>query len=340
MEHSNHYEIGWGSLWKILAIIVFAWILFAALDVLLAILVALVIAAGLDLPVTKLQKKGVPRILGALLFFVIGIVFIAAIVYAIVPLAINDFTQLFSNFKEYSAPLVDSFQASDALSTLTDRLNEWANALISGTIPLTQIIASLFGNVFLAITILILSFYLVVGQDAIERFIIAILPGSYEEPAIDIYLKTRKKIGQWLKGQVLLSLVIGFITFMGLWLLDVKYALLLGIIAGIFELIPFVGPIFAGAISVLVAISSSFTLALYTLILFVIIQQLENNLLVPVVMRYTTNLNPAVILISILIGGKVFGFTGLILAVPASVFLQEVVERWAVSKKKKRGLGL
>lgn len=340
MPEKTYYEISWGSLWKLLALIAFGWIAYLALDVLLAILVALVIAAGLDAPVSWLKRKGIPRILSTLFLFVTGLVFITAIVYTIVPLAINDFTQLFSNIKDFGSPLIDSFQASDALGALTSSLNEWADALISGSIPLTQIISSLFGNVFLAITVLILAFYLTVGQDGIERFLIAILPSSHENTAISLYLKTRKKIGQWMKGQVLLSLVIGFTTFLGLWLLGVKYALLLGLIAGIFELIPFVGPIFSGGIAVLVALSVSLTLALYTLILFVFIQQLENNVLIPVVMRYTTNLNPVVILISILIGGKVFGFMGLILAIPISVFIQEIVEKWAVSKKQRRGLGL
>ena len=185
---------------------------------------------------------------------------------------------------------------------------------------------------------MILAFYLTVGQDGVERFLVAVLPAAYEDTAIDLYLKTRNKIGHWLKGQVLLSLVVGFIVFLGLSLLGVKYALLLGILAGLFEIVPFVGPIFSGGIAVLVAMSGSLALAGYTLILFVVIQQLENGVLVPLVMNYTTKINPTVLLIALLIGSKAFGFTGLILAVPAAVFFQEVVNAWAVSKKKRRGL--
>ena len=311
-----------------------------ALDVLLAILVALVLAAGLDAPVSWFEKKGVPRLLTTLLLFILGFILVAGLIYTIVPLAISDFTQLFNNLKNYTNPLISSLQASEALSSVTDRLNDFAESLLSGAVPLTQVVATLFGNIFLAITVLILSFYLTVGQSGVERFLVAILPSAYEESAIDLYLGTRKKIGKWPKGQVVLSLVVGSLVFVGLWILGVKYSLLLGILAGLFELIPFVGPIFAGGIGILVAMSSSLMLALYTLGLFVIIQQLENNLLVPLVMRYTTNLNPAVILISILIGGKVFGFIGIILAVPVSVMLQEIVEQWTVAKKRRRGLGL
>jgi len=294
----------------------------------------------LDAPVSYLSKKGIPRILGTLIFFIIGLSFLAGLVYTIVPLAISDFTQLFLNLKDYAGPFLDNFQAGETLDIINQRLNAFSDTLVSGTIPLTSVIGSLFGNIFLAITVLMISFYLTVGQDGIERFLVAVLPTAYEESAIDLYLKTRKKIGQWLKGQMLLSLVIGLLTFIGLYFLDVKYALLLALLAGVFELIPFVGPVFSGGIAVLIGLSTSFNLALYVLILFVIIQQLENNLLVPIVMKYTTNLNPAAILISILIGGTVFGFTGLVLAVPASVLIQEVIEKWATAKRRKKGLGL
>ncbi len=340
MEQKTSYEISWGGVWKALAVVALGWLLYLSLDILLAILVALVIAAGLDTPVSWLKKRGVPRLLSTLLFFLAGFIFLAAILYTIVPIAIADFTSLFANLRQYTGPLFDSFEASQALGTVGSRLNELADSLISGTLPATQIIASLFGNIFLAIAVLILAFYLTVGQDGVEKFLVSILPASYEDSAVELYLKTRKKIGQWLKGQVLLSLVVGLVVFIGLWALGVKYSLLLGILAGLFEIVPFVGPIFGGGISILIALSTSFNLAIYTLILFVVIQQLENNLLVPVVMRYATNLNPAVILISVLIGGKLFGFVGLILAIPVSVLLQELLEKWASVKKRKKGLGL
>lgn len=330
--------IDWGSLWKILVMVILAWVAYLTLDILLAILVALVIAAGLDAPVSWLKKKGIPRLLSTLLLFIIGIIFFASVIYTVVPLAIADLTQLAVNLNNFASPLADTLQASNIVNTFNEQLNSLADSLISGAIPLTSIAASLFGNIFLAITVLVLAFYLTVGQDGVERFIVAILPTAYEKTAIDLYLKTRKQIGQWFKGQLLLSISIGVAVYAGLYLLGVKYALLLGIVAGLFEIVPFVGPIFSGGAAVLIALSTSLNLALYTLILFVLIQQLENNLLVPVVMRYTTNLNPAVVLISILIGGKLFGFMGLILAVPGSVFIQEIIERWTASKKRKKGL--
>ncbi len=138
----------------------------------------------------------------------------------------------------------------------------------------------------------------------------------------------------------MLSGIFGVVVFIGLALLGVKYSLLLGIIAGILELVPFVGPIFSGSVAVLVGFTTSVQLAFYTLILFVVLQQLEGNLLVPAVSKFSTDMDPVVVLVSILIGAKVFGLIGLILAVPAAVLLQELVNDWSQTKARRRGLGL
>jgi predicted PurR-regulated permease PerM len=139
---------------------------------------------------------------------------------------------------------------------------------------------------------------------------------------------------------MILSVIVAISVFVGLWLLDVDYALLLALLAGLFEIIPFVGPVFSGGVAVLISISNSFAVALYTLALFVVIQQVENHILVPSVMRFTANLNPALVIIALMLGGAVFGFAGLILAVPATVLLQEVASDWEDKKHRRRGLGL
>jgi predicted PurR-regulated permease PerM len=164
----------------------------------------------------------------------------------------------------------------------------------------------------------------------------AILPQAYEAEVVKVYTRVRIKIGQWLEGQLLLSIGMGVLVFLGLWLLDVKYSLILGILAGILELVPFVGPIFSGSVAILVGLSTSLTLAFYVLLLFIVLQQLEGHVLVPAVTPFTTNLNPVVVLIALLLGGKTFGFIGLVLAVPIAVFVQELVEDWTATKARRR----
>ncbi|MEK7115165.1 MAG: AI-2E family transporter [Patescibacteria group bacterium] len=333
-------EISWASLWRVLAMIALAFFVYLTFDVITALLLAIVISTAIDAPVTWLEKKKIPRILGTLAIFLIMFVILAAIVYAIVPLALSEFTNFLVNAKEFSNPIVDYFKASDFFDNIDKNLNQLTDTLISGNVSLLQLAGHFIGGVFLAISVLVLSFYLTVGKDGVEKFLTATLPSAYEDYVLDLYHRTKSKIGRWLKGQIVLSLVVGVVVFIGLWLLGVNYSLLIGILAGIFELIPFVGPIFSGATAILLASSESLSTAFYVFILFIVVQQIENHVMVPAVMRFTTALNPVVVLIAILLGGKVLGLVGLILAVPVAVFVQELVEDWTQWKVKRRGLGL
>ncbi|HZX00949.1 MAG TPA: AI-2E family transporter, partial [Candidatus Paceibacterota bacterium] len=137
-------------------------------------------------------------------------------------------------------------------------------------------------------------------------------------------------------AQLILSFVVGFMVFAGLWLLGVKYAVILGIFAAIFELIPIVGPIFAGGLAVVIGFSESAATGIYVLLLFLVIQQLENHVLVPIMMQKAIDVHPVVILIALLGGVELAGFVGLILAVPAVVVASEVVNDWVAQKEINR----
>jgi len=333
-------EVSWETLWRVLTVIILALAAFLTLDVLLAIFLALVISAGLDAPVSWLERRGLPRILGTLGIFLLAILVVAILVYTIVPLALTEFTQLLLGAKEFTTPLFGFFKTSDVITKIEGNLSQLTDALLAGSASFVGLAADFFGGVFLVISTLVLAFYLTVGRDGVEKFLMAVVPADYEDYVLDVYERTRHKIGRWLKGQMILSLGVGTGVFFGLLLLGVKYPLLLAVLSAIFEIVPFVGPIFSGATAVLVALSTSLILGFYTFILFIFIQQVENNLFVPAVMKFTTSLNPAVVLISILLGGKLFGFVGLIIAVPLAVLIQEIVDDWVQTKRRRKGLAL
>ncbi|MEK7590550.1 MAG: AI-2E family transporter [Patescibacteria group bacterium] len=334
----NGLNITWASLWRVFFMIILATVLFFAVDVLVALFLAVVVSSALDPIVTWLEKKKIPRILGTLAIYIVAVFILAFIIYAIVPIALSEFSSLLNSLNEkISRPDLAFINISQLVDAINEGLGRVTNVLISGSQSFLDITSKFFGGIALTASVFVLSFYLTVGKDGVERFLLTILPPTYEARAIELYTKVRRKIGRWLRGQMLLSLVIGVTVFLGLWLLGVKYSLILGILAGIFELVPYVGPIFSGSVAVLVAATDSLTLGVYALLLFILIQQIENNVLVPAVMSLTTSLNPVVILISLLVGAKLFGFIGLILAVPAAVLLQEIIEDWSESRKRNRG---
>jgi predicted PurR-regulated permease PerM len=332
--------ITWGGLGKVLLFIILVAVLYLARNIFIALFLAIVISSALDPIVSRLEKRKIPRILGTLSVYLMVMFFIALVIYAVLPLAISELNTLLKSFGEISGSVFEFIDATTAIEAINKSLNRVADILLSGGASLLDISSKFLGGLTLTASVLVLSFYLTVGKDGVEKFLITVTPTAYESRVLDLYFRIRRKIGRWLAGQVLLSLAIGVAVFLGLWILGVKYSLILGLIAGILEIVPYVGPIFSGGLAVMIGLTDSLTLGIYTLILFIVIQQIENHILVPAVTNWTTQLNPVIILVSLLIGAQIFGFVGLILAVPAAVLLQEVVENWATAKDRRRGLGL
>ena len=314
--------------------------LLLAREALIILFLAIVVSSALDGPVSWLQRKKIPRILGTLFIFLAALVILAMLLYTIIPLAIFELQNLLENVKKIEIPIFGVLDISHftQIDKYSGSLGNLANVLFSGGVSFFNFIAGLFGNLALIIATFILSFYLTVNQFGVERFLRTVLPIIHEEYVVGIYLRARKKIGHWLQGQILLMLVVGIVTSLGLWILGIKYALVLGILAGVLEIVPIVGPIFAGAIAFLVAISQSWTLSFYVVLLFLVIQQLESHLLVPWVMKKTVGISPVVVVISLLAGSQIAGIIGVILAVPVAVVLQEIVEDWERRKLKTQRL--
>lgn len=299
------------------------------------LLLALLVSTIFDRPVDALEKYRVPRILGTVLVYAVTFVLLAFLFYTVVPIAIIEFNNLLKNLSGVLAE--NGLSLSGDLSFFDADIKYFTEALLSGGVPLIEILGSLLGGVTFILAVIVLSFYLTVSRDGVSKFLVAVFPDAMEKKVVGLYANTKTRIGKWFQAQLMLSLVVGTLAFVGLSLLGVKYALVLGLIAGVLELIPVVGPIFAGALAVSVGLTSSMNIGMYTLILFLGIQQLENNVLVPIVMRRHTGVHPVMILISILGGAQIAGIVGVLLAVPTAVFLQEMAEEWMSVKSKRKG---
>jgi predicted PurR-regulated permease PerM len=333
---SGDFNITWSGLWRVFFMILLVWVLFVAHSVFIGLFLAIVIAAALDRPVTFLENKRIPRILGTLIIYIILMGVLGLLLYSVIPAVLSELSIALSNLQNRPINIASFIDTNTIIAQINANLGRFAELIFGGANSLLNLSSRFLGGVVFAASVFVFSFYLTVGRDGVEKLLITILPTAYEPRALELYKRVRHKIGRWLQGQLILSVLIGLAVFIGLKLLGVKYSLLLGILAGVMELIPYVGPIFSGGIAVLMGLTVSLKLALYTLILFIIIQQLENHILVPTVMSKTTALNPVVIIASILIGFKIFGFVGIILAVPAAVLIQELVEDWSNKKHNKQ----
>ncbi len=145
------------------------------------------------------------------------------------------------------------------------------------------------------------------------------------ERIISIFEKTEKRLGSWLTGELILMLVVGVMTYVGLTLIGVRYALPLSIIAGLLEVVPNLGPTIATIPAFIVGVAQSYFLGAATIALYFIVQQLENNVVVPMVMKKVIGLNPIITLISLIIGGQLFGVLGILLSIPLTLFIEVVL---------------
>ncbi len=332
---ASSVNISWGMLWRIFAMAALVYGLYLASETVAILLLALIISTIFDPAVNRLERLRVPRILGTIIVFFITLTILAFVLYTIIPLAILQIDGLFANLEGLADQLIGVDLAPGTMDFIGADLRSLTNLLLAGSVPFLQVLGKLLGGVAFVIATLVLSFYLTASRDGVEKFLRALLPEQVEARALKIYRQTKKKIGRWFQAQLFLSFVVGGLVFVGLSFLGVEQALILAVIAAVFELVPIVGPIFAGAIAVAVALGESTRLALYVLILFVFIQQLENQVLVPLVVKKIVGIHPIMILVSLLAGIQIAGIIGALIAIPAAVFMQELLDARVAAKGRR-----
>jgi len=320
-------EISFNAIVKVLSVILLIFFTYLIRDVLVILFFALIIASAVNIPVGWLKKYRIPRTISVFLVYIFALTLFGLLLTLIItPLAseLRQFSDFIPNItSKFSSGLRvfeniahEQTQIQQFFLTISDKISQLRINFLSLTGNVASRIASF-------IFIFILSFYLTIEEKGIRKFIKAITPKNKEQYAISLWERGQKRLSRWLGAQLLLGLVVGLMTFIGLSIIQVPYALALAILAGMFELIPTVGPILAAIPAVLIAFIKSPVIALVTIALYLLVQQLENNLLVPKIMQKTVGLNPVVTLLVLLIGVKVAGFTGMILAIPSAMLIHE-----------------
>jgi predicted PurR-regulated permease PerM len=209
-------------------------------------------------------------------------------------------------------------QAREILLEFSRRLEGYASGLLAT-------LFSLFGGLISTLAIIVISFYLTLNASDVKRFLVSMIPTKNQPYISGLISRLQVKMGQWLRSQLILMVIIGLVIYIGLTILNVRYALILALIAGLLEIVPWLGPWLAGIFAVFLSFFQSPVLALLVVILYVAVQQLENNLIVPQIMKRVVGLNPVVVILALLIGGKIAGILGAVLAVPSAAILAEFI---------------
>ncbi|MBU2036898.1 AI-2E family transporter [Patescibacteria group bacterium] len=327
-------DISTSTIFRFILIILGFVFVYLIRDILLNIFIALIIAAAIDGPVDWMAKHKIRRPLGAAIIYVLVFSLFALFLYVVVPPLSGQLGALASNLPEYLNKLGTGFadlQQKIGPGSLQNVLNQINNQLSWAGSNILGAVVNIFGGLVSAGMILVISVYLVIQDKGIKEFVSSVTPKNSQAYVLDLAERVQLKLGSWLRGQLLLMLIVGILSFIGLSLLKVKFALTLALLVGLFEIIPYIGPILGAAPAVALAFLQSPILALLVIALFVVIHQFENYLITPMVMKRAVGLNPLVIIISMIIGGNLGGILGVVVAVPivatASVFLGDIFLR-------------
>lgn len=292
------------------------WLIIQLRAILLILFVALLLALALDPFVDWLNKRRIPRGVAVfLVFFVLGFVFTGFGVLGVSPL-IEQTNRFLQHLPDLLASSVGAYGAPTFLQQFGQALAQQLATLSGDVLRVTW---GAFSGALTILSVLVLSSYVLLDLENLKKLLFSFLKRADHGMATGIIGEMETKLGAWLRGQLLLMLCIGVMTFFGLWVLGINYALPLAVIAGLLEIVPTIGPIVAAVPAALVGFAISPLAGVGVVALFILVQQLENNFVVPRVMQKAVGFNPLVTLIILLVGGKLFGIVGVILAVPTTL---------------------
>lgn len=223
------------------------------------------------------------------------------------------------------------------LPTILSKINfgNYINLSISDFLPQASKISSqvltvtfsVLSNMATLVTLIILSIYLSLDWVNIKKQFISLFPDHHEDSVTNILNQIELNVSYWVKGELTLMTIVGLGCFAGLEILGVKYALALGILSGVLEIVPMLGPIFSALLAAIIAFADAPIKGLGVIALYIIVQQLENNILVPKIMQKVSGFSPIVILLALLVGGEFFGIIGAVLAVPMTIVITVILKK-------------
>ena len=348
MNKANSISISTGTFVRALLIGALAYAAWVLRDLALLVLTAVVIASAIEPGVAFFVKYRIPRAISVLGMYLAVFGSLFAVTYFFLPPVLSDAQTFLQSAPEY----LDTLHVPESLTNLTDAadaaaghqsdsifetLLSFQSAFADSSGGAVRVLSTFFGGIFALILVIVLSFYFALQETGVDDFLRIITPAKHEDYVVNLWLRAKKKIGLWMQGQLLLSLLVGIIVYLGLLMLGVPYALFLAVAAAVLDLIPLFGSFIAGILAVMVAFASGgFALAIIVAGLYFIVNQFEAHLIYPLVVNKVVGIPPLLVILSLIIGGSLAGFLGIVLSIPLAAGFREFLNDFDKSKQKAR----
>ena len=319
------------------------WLVIELRDLLLQVLIATILAAGISPLTVWLTRIGLPRGVSVLLIYVLVILALVGLGFLLVPPVVIQVQSLVIQAPSFGAQFVRSLNdlqrqfpflppLGPALQNQVKQLGNQAGAIFAQALNLVGVALGVFGGLLTVLLTLLITFYLVVDGERVRAYLLSFLPESRLAQARRVSDAMGARMGGWLLGQIVLSTAIGLASAIALLIIGVPNALLLAVVAAVAELIPILGPWLAAVPAVAIAFTQDPLKALFTIIAYVVIQQLESNLLAPRIMGRAVRLHPLAVILALLAGASLFGIVGALVAVPVAAALGVLLDEVRTSR--------
>lgn len=301
---------------------------------------AIILAYLLNPLVDFFESRRIHRVVAILMIYLAVGAIIAIVVTYMIPRVIIEITKLSEKIPEFTVLITgmlqdmqERFQHSNIPPVFQELLEQNVHRaqerLLTALDYAVDAVLSTLGRFFIALLTPILTFYMLKDVDILKRTITNVLPGKHRRSVLSWLSKIDLTLGSWIRGQILIAFIVGLLTTIGLRIIGLDFAILLGILAGFLDVIPYFGPIIGGIPPVLVGLLVSPSVGLKALAVILIVQQIESNLITPQILGHSLGLHPLLVIFSLLLGGQVGGFLGLVLSVPTAAIIKVTLEHIA-----------
>jgi len=312
-------------------IFVSGWLVYSLSNIVTIIIISALISYILDPIASSLEARGLKRTLATIIIFLVFISLIIIIGWKIFPIVFRDLLAIqekmdpntTENFLSQIEIFVQQYFSFINISELN--LQNEINDFVSGlTKQIVSFAADMVSVISTVVIIPFVTFFLLKDGRDMKKLFISYIPNRYFEMSLNVLHKVDQQLGGYLRGQFIEAFVVGILAIIALWILGIKYFILIGVFAGLANLIPYVGPVAGAVPAILVVIANGgdSTLIAYIILAFTIIQLIDNTVMQPLVLSKSVNLHPLIIVLAVLIGGKFFGVLGMFLAVPVAGILK------------------
>jgi len=298
-------------------------------QIIVGLFVALILMAAINPAIDKMEKMKIPRVLGIILIYILILVLVGVIIAGIIPPLVDQTSTLIARAPQFieglGIPSVDPRIIESQIQQL-------------GSIPanLVKISVEILANVVAIAALLVITFYLLLERKNLNRYLHILFGGDGERKAERFIDEMEKKIGSWVRAQLTSMVIIGMLSYFGLRLLGIDFALPLALLAGLFEVVPNIGPVISSIPAILAGLAISPLMALAVAALYFLIQQIESSFIYPQIVVREVGVNPLITILSLAVGFKLSGILGAILAVPFVLLIQVIASEIFASERLKR----